>query len=69
MSGISVTTKDGVAYALHPDKVAKADPKELLKPKTEFYNSPQMILGFDVNGSTAVIESTVPKVAKVDLEA
>jgi len=66
---VPITTKDSVIYSVNSNKLPVPSPKEMLKPAVEFSNNPQMVVGFNVNGSSDVLESTIPKVAKIDTEA
>jgi len=63
---MSVTTQDSIVYSVNSNKPQAPTPKEMMKPAIQFSNNPQMVVGFYSNGSEGVLESTVPKVAKVD---
>jgi len=65
---VPVTTKDSVIYSVNSNKPQAPSPREMMKPAVEFSNNPQMVVGFNVSGSSDVIESTVPKIAKIDTE-
>ncbi len=65
---IPVTTKDSVIYSVNSSKPQAPSPQEIIKPAVKFSNNPQMVVGFNVSGSSEVIESTVPKVAKIDTD-